>query len=184
MKVGLAQVVRAIPRPRTWWTGRIHTMTAVLAMSVFGMHAGHAQDTVRPPSRTADAGVPSWIVGCWSAADGSDSREYWFAAGSDALVGVGRSVRAGRLAGYEFMVIRTTPAGLSFTAKPAGQAEATFLAVTVAAREVVFENAAHDFPQRVIYRSASAGTLSGRIEGTENGTQRAIDYPMIRTSCE
>ena len=124
------------------------------------------------------------MVGCWSAADGSDSREYWFAAGSDALVGMGRSIRAGRLAGYEFMVIRTTPAGLSFTAKPAGQPEATFLAATVTAREVVFENAAHDFPQRIIYRRVGADSVVARIEGTVRGQARGVDFPFARVRCD
>ena len=156
---------------------------AVMVTGAFIASPLATQDGVRPLS-AGPAALPAWMAGCWAGTGQTDSREYWFAAGSDALVGLARSVRSGRLAGYEFMVIRATPAGLSFTAKPSGQAEATFIATRTADREVVFENAAHDFPQRVIYRSDTNEALTGRVEGTENGKQRAIEYPMRRTTCQ
>jgi hypothetical protein len=48
----------------------------------------------------------------------------------------------------------------------------------------VFENAANDFPQRVIYRLAQTGRISARIEGAADDPARAVDFPMKRTSCE
>jgi hypothetical protein len=48
--------------------------------------------------------------------------------------------------------------------------------------EVVFENPAHDFPQRIRYR-ASGAALQARIEGTMNGKTRGIDFPYTRTNC-
>jgi hypothetical protein len=50
--------------------------------------------------------------------------------------------------------------------------------------EVVFENAQHDFPQRVAYKLEPDGKLAARIEGTRNGSLRVIDFPMSRVSCD
>ena len=49
---------------------------------------------------------------------------------------------------------------------------------------VVFANPAHDFPQRVIYKVASDGSLLGRVEGRENGREKGFDFPMKRVSCD
>jgi hypothetical protein len=124
-----------------------------------------------------------WMIGCWaSTAPGDDTQEYWFAAGADAIVGINRSVRGGRLASYEMMVIRATAEGLSFTAKPSGQPEATFNAAAAAGDEVVFSNPAHDFPQRVLYRFRN-GKLQARVEGIERGQTRGFDFEFQRVDC-
>jgi hypothetical protein len=49
--------------------------------------------------------------------------------------------------------------------------------------EVVFENAAHDFPQRIIYKR-SGEKMIGRIEGLTNGKLKGIDFPYARVRCE
>ena len=64
-----------------------------------------------------------------------------------------------------------------------GQAEASFKLLKRGAREVVFENLAHDFPQRVMYR-LDGDTLIGRIEGTEKGKPGSAEFPMRRVECE
>ena len=49
--------------------------------------------------------------------------------------------------------------------------------------EVVFENATHDFPQRVIYRKVQGG-LFARIEGVDKGKDKHEEFPYKRVSCE
>ena len=41
----------------------------------------------------------------------------------------------------------------------------------------IFENPAHDFPQRIIYRKEGAYKLNARIEGPMNGELKRIDFP-------
>jgi hypothetical protein len=60
--------------------------------------------------------------------------------------------RQGRAVAYEFRQIREDGGRIAFIAKPSGQPEASFALLKSGSREVVFENAAHDFPQRVMYR--------------------------------
>jgi hypothetical protein len=52
------------------------------------------------------------------------------------------------------------------------------------ATEYVFENPAHDFPQRIIYRRGSEGWLYATIEGKLKGEDRKVVYPYRRIDCE
>ena len=85
---------------------------------------------------------------------------------------------------HEFMQIRAADGTLAFTAHPSGQRSATFPLLRISDSEVVFENAQHDFPQRVAYKLESEGKLAARIEGMRNGTLRVIDFPMTRVACD
>jgi hypothetical protein len=127
----------------------------------------------------------AWLSGCW-AIDGADagSIEAWLSPAGGTLLGVSRTVKGGKTVAYEFVQIRALDDGvLAYIAKPSNQAEATFPLARMGKQEVVFENKAHDFPQRIIYRLAEPGVLQARIEGTRGGKERAIDYPMKKIAC-
>ena len=68
-------------------------------------------------------------------------------------------------------------------AHPSGQASAVFTAQTVSDSLVVFENAAHDFPQRVGYRRVRSDSLLAWIEGAVQGAARRIEFPYARARC-
>lgn len=123
---------------------------------------------VREP---ADAPWPlvakaSWLVGTWELGGPGDlTEERWLAPRGDAMIAVSRTVTGGRLAWFETVVLRETPAGLVFEAHPAGQPGGSFPAVTVTDSLLVFENPAHDFPQRIGYRRTADGVVAAWIEG-------------------
>lgn len=96
------------------------------------------------------------------------------------MLGMSRSVRGGRTTEFEFLQIADVNGSLAYIARPSGQAETTFPVTTLTEREVVFENASHDFPQRVIYRHNADGNVTARIEGTMNGQLRGVDFPYTR----
>ena len=101
------------------------------------------------------------------------------------MLGLGRTVAEGKTVEFEFMQIRQEANGsIFFIAKPSGQPEATFRLIRGSDREVIFENPQHDFPQRVIYRLQSDGSLLGRIEGVSRGKETAVDFPMSRERCD
>ncbi len=101
----------------------------------------------------------------------------------DGMLGMSRTVARGRIVEHEFLQIRVHDGRLVLIAKPSRQPEATFTAKTVGPRAVTFENPAHDFPQRVIYRLQEDGSLVGRIEGEEQGKAKGVDFPMRRVAC-
>jgi len=43
-------------------------------------------------------------------------------------------------------------------------------------QEAVFENPAHDFPKRVIYRKSAVGTLTARVEGDGTEKEKSQDF--------
>ena len=95
------------------------------------------------------------------------------------MLGVSRTLRDGRMVEFEFMSIREVKGRLSFVAIPSAQKETVFPFARGTATELVFEDLAHDFPQRVIYRNVD-GALSARIEGTVNGKSRGVDFVYRR----
>jgi hypothetical protein len=63
------------------------------------------------------------------------------------------------------------------------QTPVSFKVIRQTGDEVVFENLAHDFPQRILYRPLPGG-LFARIEGSKSGGDRHEDFPMKRVSCD
>jgi hypothetical protein len=134
----------------------------------------------QPVATTADL---AFMTGCWRfEAKGRVVEEQWMTPAGGSLLGMSRTVVNGKTTEFEFLQIRDLPEGLAYIAKPSGQAEATFVAVSTSGGEVVFENQKHDFPQRIRYR-ASGDALHARVDGTMNGKARGFDIPYTRAKC-
>lgn len=135
----------------------------------------------RPDSSVARL---AWLAGCWESVRG-DRRveEQWMVPRGGSMLGMSRTVTGNRTSEYEFMLIREQEGRLVFTARPSGQSEASFSSIELTESKVVFENPAHDFPQRVIYRLERDGSLAARIEGMKGGEARGVDFPMRPTRC-
>jgi CpeT protein len=123
----------------------------------------------------------AWLAGSWQVQDGATVvDETWTPPRGDAMLGVSRTVEGGRLASFELVVLRETLAGgLVFTAHPSGQESGSFPAVTITDTLLVFENPAHDFPQRIGYRRTADG-VTAWIEGTVDGQAKRAEFPYRR----
>ncbi len=127
----------------------------------------------------------AWLAGCWEGKGSKRVREeYWTMAAGGSMFGIGRAISDGRTTEFEFMRIHEEKGDVLYTSKPSGQPEASFKLIRANGNEAVFENPQHDFPQRVIYRKQSDGTLLARIEGERNGKQSGIDFPFVRVKCD
>lgn len=139
------------------------------------------------PARAADpAAALGWMQGCW-AAGGTEagSGEQWMAAAGGTMLGMSRTIKAGKTVEFEFMQIReVAPGKLAFMTQPSGRAPTTFALLRQDGKEFVFENLEHDFPQRVIYRRDGERGLAARIEGVVKGKAKGIDFPFSRVRCD
>jgi len=100
------------------------------------------------------------------------------------MLGMARTVKNGKTVEWEHVVIReTTPGQWAYVAKPSRQPEAAFPIKEISATQVVFENPQHDFPQRIIYQRIGQDGLTARIEGSVQGKEKGLDYPMQRAAC-
>lgn len=135
------------------------------------------------PSAPANLDRLSWLQGCWTTTSGARVvEEQWTSPRGGVMLGVGRTTRDGRLVEYEFVVIRERGDTLVYEAHPSGQAPADFVAKGVEADAVVFENATHDFPQRVGYRRRGTG-IDAWVEGTIGGQTRRVEFPYEAARC-
>jgi hypothetical protein len=129
----------------------------------------------------------SWLAGCWERFDPSKDlhiSEQWMKPAGGTMFGTGRTVKNGKTVDFEFTRIEQRPEGLFYVARSAANKEDTdFKLIRSGKSEVVFENLAHDFPQRVMYRREGEN-LFARIEGNRNGKAVGVDFPMKRQSCE
>jgi hypothetical protein len=123
----------------------------------------------------------AWLAGNWGGVkEGVESEESWTAPQGGAMLGVHRDVRAGRMVGFEFLRIDTEKDGLTYWASPGGRAATPFRLTGAGPRWVVFENPAHDFPQRVRYWMGDDGKLHARIEGTLQGKPGSEEWSWSR----
>jgi hypothetical protein len=129
-----------------------------------------------------------WMAGCWELSVSQRSMtisEQWMKPAGGSLIGMGRTVKAGKTVSFEFLRIVGSETGVDYIAKPSSsKGETVFKLVRSTANELIFENLAHDFPQRVIYRNEKSDSLFARIEGIQNGKLNGMDIPMKRVRCD
>lgn len=140
-------------------------------------------------AQQTDATVKSlgWMTGCWEVTDskGRTTTERWAAPTENLMLGTSQTVRDGKSTSFEFLRVMSSATGIAYVAKPSSAtSETTFTLAKTSAKEVVFENLKHDFPQRIIYRQPTADSLAARIEGSINGELKGMDIPMKRVKCE
>ena len=124
----------------------------------------------------------TWMAGSWGQeAGGVTTRETWLAPIGGVMAGAGQPNAPGQTPVSSYYRISAEPAGATFTAILPGQPPTPFVLVLVPGKdgEAVFENKAHDFPQRVIFHRCG-DQLCGRIEGTIQGKLESEEWRYTR----
>ncbi|MDR6833151.1 MULTISPECIES: DUF6265 family protein [unclassified Sphingopyxis] len=121
-----------------------------------------------PAANVQDLG---WLAGQWvSEADGRWTEESWTAPRGGVMLGHSRSGRGDVLRDFEFLrIVRGTDGALAYMAQPQGGAPVVFRLVRRDTARATFENAAHDYPQRIAYvRTGETLTATiSLIDGTK-----------------
>ncbi|MBL8514187.1 MAG: hypothetical protein JNJ55_09385 [Betaproteobacteria bacterium] len=143
----------------------------------------------RPQRAAAPPGALEKLVplaGCWFGRNGKlEFREHWMRPAGNLMMGMGRTMSEGKVAGHEAMRLEVDAQGaVTFIAKPAGQTEGQFKLASGDGGRFVFERTGEEFPSRVIYHLKSDGALDASIEGKQNGRDARVEFPMRRASCE
>lgn len=97
--------------------------------------------------------IPGWMAGAWTGGEGDNwIDEFWTPPRGKLMIGAGRTGQGSKLMSFEHMRIEQEADGaLVFWALPGGKNATRFVAVHADGDEVIFENAANDYPQRVRY---------------------------------
>jgi len=132
----------------------------------------------------AQASTLKWMAGCWEHRTNKlVVTEQWSVPRAGVMLGSGQTTRGDSTIEYEHTRIYERDGKLVYSAQPSGQAPAEFVADGVRGLSVTFSNSAHDFPQRVIYRSVEPDSLIARVEGQRGGQIRGVDFSYRRVSC-
>lgn len=125
----------------------------------------------------------AWLSGTWTEnKDGNVVQETWLGPRGQTMVAANLTTFAQR-SSFEFLRIVENSDGLALLASPGGRAPPTvYKLAELGERRVVFENAAHDFPQRVLYWLDAQGALNARIEGQAGGRARGIEWRFTKTA--
>ena len=106
----------------------------------------------------------AWLSGVWVAREGDRwTEDYWTPPRGGIMIGAGLTGRGDRAGAFEHMRIMADQDGrVGFYGMPGGAPAVRFPLVKSGRGEAVFENAAHDYPQRIRYR-LEAGTLTATV---------------------
>ena len=141
---------------------------------------GRSQAAVAQPGPLA---ALAFMSGCWRGpfgeAAGGTLEESWTAADTDVMLAAARYNQGGRTVGFEFSRIHADSAGVTLTPYPDGGRSVPFTLVRPGEEgRAVFQNLAHDFPQRIVYRRAGDAMVV-RIEDDARGEE----WEMRRVEC-
>ncbi len=156
---------------------------SLLILAILGAVPGAAGAQQADP-----IGAAGWLAGCWESRRGERVvTEMWMPPAGGLMLGAGRTVTGAAVREFEFLRIRAREGRLVYTAIPSGQKETDFTtpaAPDASGSPLVFENLAHDFPQRITYRRVGADSAYARVEGPgQGGAMRGFEIPMRRVSC-
>jgi hypothetical protein len=147
----------------------------LIALAVFAPVASHAQQALHRVS---------WLAGCWERRNNDRVVvEQWMAPAGKMILGMSRTTRGDSTIEFEHLEIVERAGKLAYVARPSGQAMATFPQKEVTDSSIVFEDPAHDFPQRIGYVRRGADSVVAWIEGTMQGNNRRINFPFARAKC-
>ncbi|MFN2511831.1 MAG: DUF6265 family protein [Pyrinomonadaceae bacterium] len=153
----------------------MHPSRVVIAI-VFFVLIGFAVDA-RAQATVTDLTGLSWMAGNWTGSQGGvEMEELWQSPKGNTMLGMHRDVARERTVSFEFMRIEAKSDGISYWASPGGRPATQFRLIQLKGKRVVFENAKHDFPQRVIYWLSEDGALHAKIEGTMNGKPASEEW--------
>jgi len=126
----------------------------------------------------------SWMAGCWELNRGSMViEEQWTKPRGGIMLGVARTVKGDKVVETEFLKIAPEDGVLVYSPRVNNREPVPFKLLRISETEVVFENLAHDFPQRIIYRKQQDG-LFARVEAGEKGKEKGQDIPMKKANCQ
>jgi Domain of unknown function (DUF6265) len=152
---------------------------AAAAVAAFSLLAA-APASAQPRKHTIDD--LAFLAGCWEGeiGDGSVIRETYTAPRGGTMLGNSQVAAGGKTLFFEFIQLAQTDAGVAYKPSPNAKDSVAFPLAKLEGTSVVFENAAHDFPQRISY-VLDGGKLTARIEKLDG--QKAQSFAMKATPC-
>lgn len=156
-------------------------LSAAVLSSCGGDETNNKTETPEASPKVNKLEQLNWVLGTWvmETPDGTFT-EYWERTNDSIYAGHGMLVSAKGDTLFSER-IKVEQSGDTVYYKPVisrqnDGKETVFTEKLLADNEVIFENPAHDFPQRIIYKKPTDSTLYARIEGRQDGRDRSEEY--------
>ena len=160
---------------------RTMVILALLVGPVFSPTTASMQSPVATTTPTvADL---AWIAGNWQTPPGKRAQvdEHWSRPIGGSLMGMSRTVVGDKTVEFEYLRIEQRADAIYYVAHPKARCPGTDFKLTrLTGQEAVFENPAHDFPKRIIYRKNSDGSLVASIDAGEGTKSQSFSYVPIK----
>ena len=145
--------------------------------------ATRALASIPEPARQVPLEPLAWLAGDWCGGEGNELiQETWLPPRDYETIGVGRTLRNGKLASFEYMRITRIEGTITFIGQPGGGTPVAFKRTDGDENWIRFENPEHDYPQRIQYRR-SGDELHAEVGGPgANGQDEIVPYVYKRCS--
>jgi hypothetical protein len=124
----------------------------------------------------------AWLEGSWIRQTSRGiSTEQWTRVSENTMEGLAFAMVGGARRVSEYLRLVRLGDDVFYVAKPGeNPLPVAFKLADASATRFVFENAGHDFPQKITYTRLPADSLIVVIEGPMNGTAREIPFRFVR----
>jgi hypothetical protein len=159
----------------------MRVLVAIALTTMFKVHLNAQSPATPSPSALHTISELGWMSGHWQTAPGGRAQieEHWTQPAGGSMLGMSRTVIGIRTLEFEYLRLEQRADGIYYVAHPKGRCPGTeFKLTSVTTSGAVFENPAHDFPKRIIYRKTATG-LVANIDAGEGTKGQSFSYvPM------
>jgi len=158
-------------------------VTFILAVTLMIVWSAGASSETRTSGPAPKITKLAWLSGDWQTTPRGRARieEHWTVPAGGTMIGMGRTVVGDKTAEFEFLRIEQRGDDIYYVANPNANCPQTDFKLTrLAGQEVIFENPAHDYPKRVMYRKNSDGSLVASIDAGEGTKSQSFSYVPVR----
>jgi hypothetical protein len=156
-------------------------LVAIALTTMFKVHLNAQNPATPAPYTLHTISELGWMSGHWQTAPGGRAQieEHWTQPAGGSMLGMSRTVIGIRTLEFEYLRLEQRADGIYYVAHPKGRCPGTeFKLTSVTTSGAVFENPAHDFPKRIIYRKTATG-LVANIDAGEGTKGQSFSYvPM------
>ena len=126
----------------------------------------------------------NWLLGSWeNKSEEGTLSEIWEKKNDSTLVGESYFIRENDTLHSERIEVKQKGEDLLYIPTVKGQNNdkpITFKLTLATENEYTFENPAHDYPQKIVYKMVNANSLVTTISGIQQGKNSVESYPMTK----
>jgi len=134
--------------------------------------------------KTNKMAVVDWLIGTWeNNMEKGRLSESWEKVNDSTFSGKSFFIKDNDTLSDETIILKQKDTNLFFIPTVKGQNNGNpvvFKMTSNSAKQIIFENKTHDFPQKITYTQINKDSLVAEISGIEQGKPSSESYPMKR----